>query len=238
MADLLEQHGWSVWWDRTILPGQSFDQVIQEALNSAKCVIVLWSRHSIVSDWVKDEAADAAARHILVPALIEDVSIPLGFRRLQTANLSDWQGKSAHPGLAQILQAVSAKLGCPLATTNIKPPNKVRKKTTVNAKTQSGAQWRAELLSKNLSMRKLKVHLTQATHIIEIHATMWKDYVVVDGERMSESLGFDNNHLFEVSDGNVRYAAKVVLNAGVASIKGFRLLVSGQILYRENDLAD
>ena len=27
----LERHGWSVWWDRTILPGRTFDQVIEGA---------------------------------------------------------------------------------------------------------------------------------------------------------------------------------------------------------------
>jgi hypothetical protein len=32
LAELLERQGWSVWWDRTIPPGSSFDQVIEQAL--------------------------------------------------------------------------------------------------------------------------------------------------------------------------------------------------------------
>ena len=47
LAHSLEDHGWSVWWDRTIPPGKSFDQVIQEAITAAKCVVVLWSEKSI-----------------------------------------------------------------------------------------------------------------------------------------------------------------------------------------------
>ena len=53
----LERHGWSVWWDRTILPGRTFDQAIEEALDAARCVMVVWSQHSVHSDWVKTEAA-------------------------------------------------------------------------------------------------------------------------------------------------------------------------------------
>ena len=67
IAALFEAQGWSVWWDRSIPPGRSFDQVIEEALSAAKCVVVLWSRSSAASDWVKTEAAEGLARKILVP---------------------------------------------------------------------------------------------------------------------------------------------------------------------------
>jgi len=64
----LERHGWSVWWDRTILPGRTFDQVIEEALDAARCVIVVWSQYSVNSDWVKTEAAEGVRRRILTPS--------------------------------------------------------------------------------------------------------------------------------------------------------------------------
>lgn len=46
-----------MWWDRTIPPGSTFDRVIEQALDSARCVVVLWSATSAASDWVKTEAA-------------------------------------------------------------------------------------------------------------------------------------------------------------------------------------
>lgn len=92
LAQALETLGWSVWWDRKIAPGKSFDKVIGEALDQARCVIVLWSRASVESDWVKEEAEEGARRDILVPALIEAVPPPLGFRRIQAANLASWGG--------------------------------------------------------------------------------------------------------------------------------------------------
>jgi hypothetical protein len=82
LAKALEQEGWSVWWDPKIPPGKTFDEVIERALDTAKCVVVLWSKKSVLSDWVKTEAAEGKRRGILIPALIEDdVKIPLEFRR-------------------------------------------------------------------------------------------------------------------------------------------------------------
>src|SRR5262245_61063827 len=79
-AEALESLGWSVWWDREILLGKSFDQVIEEELNAARCVIVLWSKDSIRSRWVKSEASAAIEREKLVPVFIDRVASPLEFR--------------------------------------------------------------------------------------------------------------------------------------------------------------
>jgi len=64
-----------VWWDRKIIAGQTFDQVIAHELETAKSVVVLWSKDSISSEWVKNEAAVAAERGVLVPALIDLVQV-------------------------------------------------------------------------------------------------------------------------------------------------------------------
>jgi hypothetical protein len=97
-ADALESFGWSVWWDREIPLGKAFDQVIEEELNAARCVIVLWSRDAVGSRWVKTEAAAAADRERLIPVLIEDVAIPSV--QIQTAMLIHWQGDPGIPSSA------------------------------------------------------------------------------------------------------------------------------------------
>jgi hypothetical protein len=111
LAKGLEDQGWSVWWDRKIPPGKTFSQVIEEAINAAKCVIVLWSNESVKSDWVQNEAAEGARRRILVPALIDDVQIPFEFRRIQAADLTDWKAETDHPGFTILLGAVSEIVG-------------------------------------------------------------------------------------------------------------------------------
>jgi hypothetical protein len=82
VVDALAARGWSVWWDRTIQPGQVFARVIQAVLDEARCVIVLWSRDSVESDWVQSEADEGQRRGVLIPVLLDDVVISAGYRRL------------------------------------------------------------------------------------------------------------------------------------------------------------
>jgi TIR domain-containing protein len=109
LAESLAGHGWSVWWDRKILPGVSFASMIEHELNAAKCVIALWSKASVNSDWCKNEADVACKRGVLVPALLEaDVEIPLAFRHLQAADISDFDTGSSRAGMEQLTQAIAA----------------------------------------------------------------------------------------------------------------------------------
>lgn len=92
----LEECGWSVFWDRELLPGEGFRRAIEHELRQARCVIVLWSKTSIESEWVIDEAESGKQNGRLVSVRIDDVEMPLGFRQLQAATLVDWKGDSGH----------------------------------------------------------------------------------------------------------------------------------------------
>ncbi|MGH9832750.1 MAG: SUMF1/EgtB/PvdO family nonheme iron enzyme [Blastocatellia bacterium] len=109
----LEQQGWSVWYDRRIPPGKTYDEVIEQALDEARCVVVVWSQSSVQSEWVKVEADEGMNRRILVPVLIEEARIPLAFRRIQAARLIGWQGESSHHELESLFGAISLILGEP-----------------------------------------------------------------------------------------------------------------------------
>ena len=113
LAKVFEKQDRSVWWDRRIPAGKTFAEVIAEALDSSKCVVVLWSKASITSHWVQTEASEGLNRKILVPALIEEVKIPLEFRRIQAINLVDWKGQKTHPEVNKLIEDVESILGHP-----------------------------------------------------------------------------------------------------------------------------
>ena len=108
LASELEACGWSVWWDRKIIAGQAFDQVIEHEIDTAKCIVVLWSNKSISSEWVKNEASVAAERGVLVPAMIDRVKLPLEFRRKQTSDLVGWDGDPSYEGFQVLYEGIVA----------------------------------------------------------------------------------------------------------------------------------
>ncbi len=110
LARALEARGWSIFWDFTIPVGKTWRQVITEALDDAKCAVVVWSSASINSEWVHEEAEEAQERRILVPAMIDRVKPPLGFRRMQAARLFKWAGESNHPEFRKLLDSIEAIL--------------------------------------------------------------------------------------------------------------------------------
>jgi TIR domain-containing protein len=111
LAQMLADQGWSVWWDRHIPSGRRFHDVIERELTAARCVIALWSTAALHSPWVREEAQEGLDRNILVSARIETVRLPIGFRTVQTTDLSDWKGKPAHPGFMQLVEDIRAVLG-------------------------------------------------------------------------------------------------------------------------------
>ena len=110
VASQLEALGFSVWWDRQIPAGMTWRQVIESALNEMGCMVVLWSANSLASTWVSEEAEEARLRGKLVPALLEPVLPPLGFRGIQAADLVDWDGSAEAAGFRHLVAGIGALL--------------------------------------------------------------------------------------------------------------------------------
>ncbi len=88
MAQALAAEGLIVWYDRELQAGDQFLREINARLGVARWVLVVWSEHSIHSEWVLNEAEIARRRGVLVAVRISDVMAPAPFTLLDSPHLS------------------------------------------------------------------------------------------------------------------------------------------------------
>jgi TolB-like protein/tetratricopeptide (TPR) repeat protein len=113
IAREIGQAGFDVWIDERIGSGSEYSREIERALADASAVVVVWSRNSVDSPWVRDEAAEGRDSGRLVPLLIDECRPPMGFRQFQTTDLSHWSGRRRPKELADVISAIRAKAGAP-----------------------------------------------------------------------------------------------------------------------------
>ena len=124
LASALTARGYTVWWDTLIEGGAQFAKSIRTALESADAVVVLWSKASIESDWVADEAAQGRDRKRLVPLSLDGSQPPLGFRQYQTIDLAGWRGKAMAPQVDSIDRAIGRAISVSPGTLRPQPTAK------------------------------------------------------------------------------------------------------------------
>lgn len=90
MDDALSKAGFNVWWDDDIDPRENWDLEIQREIEKARFVLVLWTRNSVRSEWVKIEAMEAKESEPskLRQVRFDDCKIPLAFKFVHYIDLS------------------------------------------------------------------------------------------------------------------------------------------------------
>ena len=106
----LEAQGLSVWWDAQIGGGDEWRRSIEQQLDGAKCVLVVWSKRSTGPEgrFVRDEASRGMERGVYLPVRIDNVRLPLGFGETQALLLSGWKGNPEDGRFKAILGAARA----------------------------------------------------------------------------------------------------------------------------------
>src|SRR5688572_18579516 len=92
LIDMLNNCGWTVWWDQSLRAGDQFTDEILSKLTNSKCVIVAWSRTAVNSEWVLKEAKIALENNTILPILLEPIEIPKEFAHVQGERLTAWDG--------------------------------------------------------------------------------------------------------------------------------------------------
>lgn len=111
IIQLLQQAGFNTWWDGLLEGGERFSHTTEDALNRAKAVVVLWSKTSVQSHWVHDQATRGRDRGTLVPLSLDGVEPPLGFGQFQVIDLSRAKMSAKDEAIQRMLRKVEALHG-------------------------------------------------------------------------------------------------------------------------------
>jgi hypothetical protein len=112
LADAFTSVGWSVWFDDAIRAGAPYDAVIDQQLDAAACVVVVWSRASIDSSWVRAEASAADEQAKLVPVTFErGLRVPVRFRQIHVSHLTSTDILEPTPEARALLADVAQLTG-------------------------------------------------------------------------------------------------------------------------------
>jgi len=124
IISILENAGFDVWWDGLLEGGVNYLPTTEAALENADCVVVLWSKLSVDSNWVRDEAQSGRERGRLLPVTLDGTMSPLGFRQIQLLDISDWKGDPKAEEIQQVITATRslvASHGGPIADASSSP---------------------------------------------------------------------------------------------------------------------
>ena len=116
VAEALRTAGYDCWWDRELVSGARYLTETEAKLKGAKAVVVIWSKTSITSHWVADEAAAGRDDGRLAALSFDGSMPPLGFRQFQVTDFAAWKGgvdespfRSLLKGLERIIPADGAE---------------------------------------------------------------------------------------------------------------------------------
>ena len=113
IAKKLEEKGRTIFFDERIPPGAEWAPTIESQLKEATSMIVLWSRHSVNSFWVRSEAQEGLENNKLIPVLLDDAKLPRLYRNIQTISLKNWDGSATDEKLDRFLDRLKGNLSTP-----------------------------------------------------------------------------------------------------------------------------
>ena len=115
IAEELRRAGFEVWRDDELPAHRAYAEVIEERINGARAVVVLWSSEAAKSHWVRAEADTARESRKLVQASLDGSLPPMPFNQIQCADLKGWDGQSSAHGWRKLLGSVGELAGAPAA---------------------------------------------------------------------------------------------------------------------------
>src|SRR5215831_18781217 len=126
LAATLSRDGHEVWWDRQLSSAEgAFRIQLQQALDSADLVVVVWTARSRVATFVADEADIALSQGKLLSVLVDGARPALGFGAVHAIDLRNWNGPDDGEGLVPLLSEIERRLSKGLESAPSRPPVRV-----------------------------------------------------------------------------------------------------------------
>ena len=122
ILEALEQAGLSVFRETSLAAGVSWADDVRHQIDTAKCVVVLWSQAAAESQFVQQEVAQAIQAWSdgrLVLAVLDETELPRGLGDLPATRL----GRDAHErDVANLVEQVKSVAGADLGFAEATPP--------------------------------------------------------------------------------------------------------------------
>jgi hypothetical protein len=124
LAEGLVEAGHEVWWDAELRGGDRFRDAIEQQLQGADAVLVVWSERARQSRFVMDEAEAGVRGGKLLPIRIDAARLPLGFGSFNVLDFSDWGGDYDSERWRQLLKEIE-RIGASRGPPGERPPIRI-----------------------------------------------------------------------------------------------------------------
>ncbi|MFN3726949.1 MAG: toll/interleukin-1 receptor domain-containing protein [Allosphingosinicella sp.] len=110
VAEGIEAGGRSLWWDRRLASGDDYGLAIEREIDSARCVVVAWSKAAHDSLWVRAEANAALDAGKLVQLNFDGARLPLPFTMIHFLDFHAWTGAREQAPWPELESRVDARI--------------------------------------------------------------------------------------------------------------------------------
>ncbi len=128
LAESLQFEGWDVWWDPSE-PTLTGSAAIDQKLDSAGAILVVWSGYARGSEYVRSEAATGLYKNKLIQTRVDNSMPPRPFDQVEVVDLSHWNGSRDDASWRQCLANLRLYAGAPQMAESPQPfPTQAQRK--------------------------------------------------------------------------------------------------------------
>lgn len=108
IAEAIRNEGNDPWWDKNLPGHRDFSEVLEEEIDDSDVGLVLWSKHSVKSQWVRAEADISRSQRKLIQVSLDGTLPPLPFNQIHCIDLKGSRQAAGHRNWPKVSEAIEA----------------------------------------------------------------------------------------------------------------------------------